>query len=213
MIIKYIAITIFFSLKRDTPPYNIVMDLKDRKILLEIAQGNQKAKICFWEIWNPRIKVFLSNRKDIPPEEKEDLLQSIMEKLYMKASYYNPVYSPATWIYTLAKNYIRDWKEKERNRLHLIQAQRNSNNDKNGADFFSSIPGRFPDPETSFIENEELSLIRNFILRQEPGDRQILFLICYEGLSGRQAASIMGCPASTIRDRIKKLKGQLEAEL
>lgn len=189
------------------------MRLKNKEIFIHAARGEKEAEKLIWKIWSPKISVFLSNRMDIPYSEKEDLLQDIMEKIFSKIHIYNPLYSPATWVYTLAKNTVLDWKRKEANHLKYTNSGKDRSRGSEDADEILNFSGPFPDPETAAIQNEQLRLIRNFITSQSAEDRQILYLICHEGLSGRNTAKIMGRPASTVRDRIKQLKKQLEEKL
>jgi len=186
------------------------MVLKSRKVIIEAATGNAKAVNQLWEIWSPKLNIFLKNRSDIPFSAKEDIQQEIMERIFRTLGKYNPFYSPATWIYTLANRTIIDWKRK--NLSGIRQYSESQLNEKDSA-VFSLASGSFPTPETSAIRNEEKRKVRQFINRQSPENRQILYLYCYEELSGRKIASITGMAPGTIRDKIKSLKKKLEEEL
>lgn len=119
------------------------------RILLEkAAKGDSRAGKELWGYWVPRLALFLRTHSMFNEEDREDLLQDIMEKVFSSLNKYNSFYAPSTWIYTIARRTVID--------------------------------------------------------------RQILFLTCYEEMSGRGAAKVLDLPSSTVRDRLKYLKKELE---
>jgi RNA polymerase sigma-70 factor (ECF subfamily) len=190
-------------------PYIISMSLKDRQVLEKAAAGDQKAIKEIWLIWSPKLTVYLRNCPSLSQEDREDLLQDIMGKLYQSLGSYKSFYSPATWIYTLAGRVVIDWRRKNGRYLTVIKESQMSG----GEYFLNDYAGNYPDPERAALERETLSSIQKFIISQSPCDRQILFLVFYEGLSGRGAAKIMKLAPETVRDRLRKLKKQLKEEM
>lgn len=147
----------------------------------------------------------MKNQYNMSLSDAEDLQQEVMAKVYQSLGRYNPLYSPATWIYTIASRTLSDWRRNQRIQIKSV----NESSDQVLTEYKS--PYKTPEEET--IDREQISQVRNFIESQNPKDRQLLFLVCYEGLSGRKAAALMGIPAGTARDRLKKLKRELEEKL
>jgi len=184
-----------------------MMSIKDRSLLEQAARGNKTAVRQIWEIWSPRITVYLRNTPGLNTEDREDLAQEIMLKVYRGLDRYNPVYAPATWIYTIASRTVGDWRRKHSRAPVLTVGNREEPEDP---DFWQTLPGPYEDPETACLNGEDQDRVRQFIRRQKPGDRQLLFLVCYEGLSGRAAARVLEMPHETVRYRMKILKRKLK---
>jgi len=180
------------------------MDIKNRSLLLWAAEGNNQAVRKLWEIWSPRLGLYF--RGSFPYEDAEDLVQETMLKVFHSAGSYNPVYSPSTWIYTIAARSKTDWLRRNSRRPYIIRETQGENS-------IDELAGDFPDPETEAIRNESQQMIKDFISSREERDREILYLYCYENLSGRGIAKVMNLPPETVRYRLKILKNQLRKEL
>ncbi|MBN2626251.1 MAG: sigma-70 family RNA polymerase sigma factor [Spirochaetales bacterium] len=135
-------------------------------------------------------------------EDREDRLQEIMERIYRSLDQYNPLYSPATWIYTIARRIIIDGDRRRDRSPEIVDG-----------DTLDILPGSYPSPEDQVMDRDLAQRVRDFILCQNGRDRQLLFLVCYEEMSGRAAAGVMGMPVGTVRDRLRKLKEKLQEEL
>lgn len=181
------------------------MSIKNRRILQAAALGNSEAIQSIWQIWSPKVLIFMKNQNEISLSDAEDLHQEVMAKVFQSLSRYNPFYSPATWIYTIASRTLSDWRRKERIQIKVVR--------ESSDQFPTEFKSPYKSPEEETIDREQISLVRDFIESQNPNDRQLLFLVCYEGLSGRKAAALMGTPPGTARDRLKKLKKELEEKL
>jgi len=186
------------------------MNIKDRTLFIRASEKDAKAVRELWNKWSPKISIFLRNSYGLGDEDREDLHQEIMSKIYNSLASYKQTYSPATWIYTIAKRTVIDWRRKNKSNLKIVGE---SQLEVSQHYYYSHIPGKYSDPEKIFMQNEDVSLIREFISSQKEKDRQILFLVCYEGLSGRAASRILDIPAETVRDRLKKLKKDLQEEI
>ncbi|MDA3852592.1 MAG: sigma factor [Spirochaetaceae bacterium] len=56
------------------------MSLNDRKLIQKILQG--EAPSLFWQHWTGKIKAFLGNAHVTVLEDREDLTQEVMMKVY-----------------------------------------------------------------------------------------------------------------------------------
>lgn len=188
------------------------MDFESRNLINKISEGNKQAAQKLWEIWLPKINVFLIKTSNISLEDREDLLQEIMIKIFLNSDKYKSKYSVSTWIYTIAKRTLINWKKKNNSGINHwneseLQKLFNSEN------VFSQFPSNYLSPEELTISKEIQNNIQNFINNQTEVNHQILFLTCYENLSGRSIAKILGIPHGTIRDNLRKLKKELLEEL
>ena len=188
------------------------MDKTSRSLLEKVSNGESKGIREMWMIWSPKIMVFLNNCPELSEEDREDLHQEIMSKIIQSSKSYNQKYAPSTWIYTIAKRILIDWKRKSKSRLKVVGVSQLEINE-DGENIIAQIPGIFPTPDVTIIQNEEQNYVQQFIASQSDRDRQILFLYCYENLSGRAVAKILNLPVGTVRDRLRKLKKCLQEEM
>ena len=177
------------------------MSLKNRSLLIKAAGGDKKAIVKLWNLWTPRLTVYLCHSGVYQREDREDLQQEIMLKVYRTLDRYNPVFAPATWIYTIASNSLKDWKQKKNH----TKAEYDES--------LLQLPSTEPTPESAFVKEETKKIIQNFIQQQDDRDKQILHLFCYENISVRETAKILNIPYETLRYRIKILKKHLKEEL
>jgi RNA polymerase sigma-70 factor, ECF subfamily len=180
------------------------MSIKDRGLLLKAAEGDNTAIRDLWDIWSPRLNLYY--RGSLRTEDAEDLVQETMLKVFRSLKSYNPIYSPSTWIYTIAARNRTDWlrKSARQPRVHPEADEENRMN---------SIKGNYPDPEDSYFREESRSEVKDFLNSQDKRDKEILYLYCYEDLSGRGIARVMNLPPETVRYRLKILKKKLNKEL
>lgn len=61
--------------------------------------------------------------------------------------------------------------------------------------------------------DEEAELVREAMGRLRAGDREVLALVCWEGLDPSQAAAALGIPAATARTRLHRARARMREEL
>ncbi|MDA3958313.1 sigma-70 family RNA polymerase sigma factor [Oceanispirochaeta sp.] len=179
--------------------------MHDRSLLIKGAGGDNKAIRQLWDIWSPKISIFL--RGSVPSGDMDDLTQEIMLKIFRSLASYNPVFAPSTWIYTIAGRTRTDWQRQQSKFL------KSESENPDSEEMISLIPGPYEGPEAQYIRLESEKRVDDFLQRQNVRDRKILFLYCHEGLSGRAIARVLMTPAETIRYRLKILKAKLKEEM
>ncbi len=65
-------------------------------------------------------------------------------------------------------------------------------------------------PDITAPEKEDYSSVRNAIMSLSPKHKDVIWLYYYEGCSTDEMARILGCPSSTIRNRLKDARKNLE---
>ena len=61
--------------------------------------------------------------------------------------------------------------------------------------------------------DEDAELVREAMRRLCAGDREVLTLVCWEGLDPAQAAAALGIPAATARTRLHRARARMRKEL
>jgi RNA polymerase sigma-70 factor (ECF subfamily) len=61
--------------------------------------------------------------------------------------------------------------------------------------------------------DDDTELVREAMDRLRPRDREVLALVCWEGLEPAQAAAALGIPAATARTRLHRARARMRTEL
>ena len=188
------------------------MRVNEKKLIRNASNGDLESWQQIWELWTPRLQMFLYRDRAIGREDREELIQDIMLAVFQNLKQFNPHYCVSTWMYTIARRKMIDWKRKEYSEAVPQRVYRGTSLDENGKDSTEIVSG-CPGPEELLLRRDLQATVRCFIDNQENLDRRILLLVCYEGLSGRAAAKVLGIPNSTVRDRLRRLKRELAEEV
>lgn len=72
------------------------------------------------------------------------------------------------------------------------------------------VDHRTPDPAAGVTD---ALLVHDALSRLSPADRELLQLVAWEGLEPREAATVLGLPARTVRTRLSRARARLRDEL
>lgn len=153
-----------------------------------------------WKEYYPKLFVYLQNSFGIRQgEDLEDMVQDILLKACSRRKRFDPRYSFATWLYTLARN-------------HCIDRLR-----KKGPVYVGVDPESLQtdaDPVSSgFLAAESCEAVCRTLTGLSADERSMVFLRYYEDLSCRDIARVMGLPEGTVKSRFHTIRGKLEVEL
>jgi RNA polymerase sigma factor (sigma-70 family) len=137
------------------------VSLLDRISIQQILAGSRQAVMSFWERWSSKILAFLRNSGVASLEEREDLAQGILYKVFADMGEYNPFYSPSTWIFTICRNHLLSYRRSQKVNLPLAE------------------PDYHPSQEhlaESLESKTERELIQEYVSAQPEDIRQIIYL-------------------------------------
>ncbi len=164
------------------------MEPADEDLMGDLAGGDPGA---FEKIY-ARYKTAVLNyfvRTTGAPEIAEELFQELFLRVYRGARKYEPRKPFRVWLFTLARNLLRDrWRR-------LGRAPEWEDCDRELAD-----PG--PDPEALAGAREEVDRLRRAVLQLPPGLREALVLRRYHGLSFAEIGEILSCSEGAARVRV-----------
>jgi RNA polymerase sigma-70 factor (ECF subfamily) len=129
----------------------------------------------------------------------EDLAQEILLKVYARFDSYDRSYSPATWIYRIARNHCID---------HLRRTRRGL-----GVPLTGNEPARAPGPDLETERTEARDSVSLYIEGLPGEDRQIAFLRFYEELPYREISRTMGIPEGTAKYRVHVIRKGLRKHM
>ncbi len=130
--------------------------------------------------------------------EAEDLFQTLFLRLHRARKTYRPEAAFSTWVYTIARNLVRDALEKKAvgEKAFGPEAEGETQNT----------------PEVALGQKELALRLQKAFLSLTPQQREILWLSKYEGFSFPQIAEILGCSVSAAKVRaFRALKALKEA--
>lgn len=179
-------------------------DLRDRLVKLIARVGQDRDRSAFRDLFDhfaPRVRSFFLKR-GVAGAHADDLTQDVMVSLWRRAESYDPSKaSPATWIYTIARNQqIDDYRK----------ASRAAQLDEKDPHFHLDDTPRQDDlVERSEGANAVLEALSK--LPDEQG--YILKLAFQEALSHREIAERLELPLGTVKSRIRLAMEKMRAAI
>ncbi|MBI3801433.1 MAG: RNA polymerase sigma factor [Deltaproteobacteria bacterium] len=143
--------------------------------------------------------VSLSNGK----LQSEDLLQTLFLRAHRARATYQPSAAFSTWIYTIARNLVRDALAQERaeraRRVTTRTSQQEGNEEPVPVE--ERIADTHTAPETLLHRKEITARLQQALLSLSLEQREVILLSKYEGLSFPEIAAILGCSATAAKVR------------
>jgi len=174
---------------------------EERRWVLGLRNGDAAAFRALYEHFAPRIFRFLV-RLTGQPQVAEDLLQ----ETWLSVARHGPGLDPATelapWIFTIARNKYRSWR-----RWALIDRLR------------TEVLRRRPrasapvTADASLAGDQLRDALEAAIATLSPSLREVLLLVVVEGLTGVEAAEVLGLSPEAVRQRLSRARAQLTARL
>ena len=169
----------------------------DEKLMLRAKEGDMAAFELLVKRYMKRAYFLLLGFTG-DPEGSWDLSQEGFVKVFKSLKRFNPQYRFYPWFYkilkTLALNYLRSRKRE--------------------TDISNPIPDSSYNPEIIRERNERKDTVWKAIWELDPGEREIIILKHFQGLSYKEIAQALDCPLGTVMSRLfyarKKLKEKVE---
>jgi RNA polymerase sigma-70 factor (ECF subfamily) len=137
--------------------------------------------------------------------EAEDAAQEAMVKAVMKLHSYDADRPFKPWILRIASNECIDRIRRQKEALSL---------DGMGEDgAWEWQVGNSPNPETSFLKQEEQGLLTELLDELAPTDRLVIILFYWEGLAYTDISEVTGLSVSAIKSRLFRARRELAALL
>ncbi len=175
------------------------MDATDYELIEMCLSGKQEA---FEEIIS-RYKKLVSNviyNLSINRSDVSDLSQETFLRVYKSIHSYNPDYKFATWLIKITTNVCLDWLRQKKN--HSISMED-----------FSETPDDQSNPESEYIENEELRILRQAIKELPEKYRIPVILFHQQRLSYKEIEKILKQPETIIKNRLYRGRIMLRKKL
>ena len=129
-------------------------------------------------------------------DDRDDLVQEIIIKLWASFDNYDDSYKYSTWIYRIALNAAISYYRKERTRSKVA------------APFSESIFNIADSPDNKKLE-QNISLLQKFISQLKDLDKALM-LLYLEEKSHKEIAEIMGITETNVATKISRIKNTLK---
>ncbi len=176
---------------------------KERNLIAETAVGNEKAFEQLYQLYFNRLYQFIFHivrRQDCI----EEIINDVMYVVWEKASTYDQVCRPSTWILGIA--YLKSLKSAKQS---LIREDRSVE--------FNDELDYFPDRGTQWISQLEVSnWLEVAFDKLSTEQRAVVEMTYYQGLHYNEISEIMQCPENTVKTRMfhaRKILAKLFLEL
>ncbi len=177
--------------------------VKERDLIAETAAGNAKAFEQLYQLYFNRLYQFVFHvvrRQDCV----EEIINDVMYVVWEKASTYNQVCRPSTWILGIA--YLKS----------LKSAEQNLRREDQSAEFNDELD-YFPNTGTQWIEELEVSNWLEIAFEKlSTEQRAVVEMTYYQGLHYNEISEVMQCPENTVKTRMfhaRKILAKLFLEL
>ena len=132
-----------------------------------------------------------------------DLLQTLFLRVHRARDTYQPAAAFSTWIYTIARNLVRDALDKERAERARRETTRQSRRetDEEPVPVEERIADEHTVPETRLHRKELAARLQQALLSLSLEQREVILLSKYEELSFSEIAAILGCSVTAAKVR------------
>ncbi len=183
----------------------------DAEILTEVAAGDARgfeALVCRHQ---DRLlglcERFLGDR-----EEARDAVQEVFLKAYRKAGSFRPEARVSTWLYRIAVNHcLNRLRRRKVVRFLSFGALERGDGEGEGELRVLDPPDRRPDPEAVLETRRRWQATRRRIAELPEGQRAVLVLARFEGLSYKEIAAVLGITVGAVESRLFRAMRRLEA--
>lgn len=185
-------------------------DDRDRAVLERVAGGDVESFGVLVERHERRL-VRLCQRLLQDPEEARDAAQEVFLKAYRKAGTWKPQGQVYTWLYRIAVNHcLNRLRRRKIVQFFSLTGKKSSEGDE---EMPFDPADEAPDPVERLAARERWQSTRKLIDGLPPGQRAVLVLAKFEGLSYRQIAETLDITESAVESRLfRAMRRLVEAQ-
>ncbi|MDH3628883.1 MAG: sigma-70 family RNA polymerase sigma factor [Acidobacteriota bacterium] len=172
---------------------------RDHRLVERVRQGDHDAFGTLVGHYQ-RLVASVAWRYGTPPSAIDDVVSEVFLKTYSRLEQFQPNHAFSTWLYRLAVN-------------HVIDRSRRQRRDPAQEELPSDVESAAPGPADEIESVERRRLLHAALQTLSPHFREVVFLVYIEGMSVKEAATMLGLPEGTIKTRLMRGRDALRVRL
>lgn len=181
------------------------------ELVQNIAQSKDQASfIKLFDACSGQLKAY-AMRCGASDHDAEEIVQEAMATVWNKAHQFNPnTASAITWLYTIVRNKRIDFARKNKHNQILsedlwpnYESDQRSEDQLYGEDYEK-------DAEQQFEDDLNAKMVRTMITSLPQEQRQMVYMVYFEGKSHSEIADETGLPLGTIKSRLRLAMKKLD---
>ncbi len=175
--------------------------VSDAELLEAVAAGNLQALGTIFDRYEPDVRRYLG-RLGIPSEDVDDLVQATFLEVVRAAKRFDPERATRSWLFGVATMMVRRHR-RSMSRTFARLAK------------WASMPRhQLPETPAERFESKETGQRFEYAFGElSTKKREVFTLVVVEGLSGEEAAQVLGIPVNTVWTRLHHARRELRAAL
>jgi RNA polymerase sigma factor (sigma-70 family) len=174
------------------------VDAKDARLIVQVANGDQRAFELLYRGYFPRLTRFL-NRITRNLQLIEEIVNDTMLVVWKKAPTYDATCKVSTWVFAIAYR-------KARKAIHATDEPVDAEPDLREAE-----PGSQPEQQFALLRRQQAVDAALYALSLE--QRTVVQLTYFHDMGYADIAEVMGCPLNTVKTRMFHARRRLAALL
>lgn len=183
---------------------------KDQEILEAFRAGDDQA---FHQLYSKYQKAILRyvSRRVRDREAAQDICQEIFLRVHCFRGTYQPRYAFSTWLWTIARNVMCDWRRKGA-RTESIEVTTSSGGDGGARGAFSAeeFPANEPNAEMLLMRKSERRRVKCLLKKLTHLQRRVIWLRLVRHLSYEEIAKDLGVSLSAVKCLLHRARQVLE---
>lgn len=180
----------------------------DREALRRVADGDAEAFSVLVERHQERL-LRVCRRMLTDSEEARDAAQEVLLKAYRNAASYNPRGKVYTWLYRIAVNHCLNRLRRRKVVRFLPWGSVGGGAPEDDGPPFDP-PAEAPGPEEELAARRRWQRVRRAVADLPDGQRAVLVLVRFEGLSYKETAEVLGISLGAVESRLFRAMRTLE---
>ncbi len=183
----------------------------DEELMLAYQAGDGEAFEELFSRYKTRLYQYLRHLLG-DAAQAEDVLQTLFMRIHRARAGYCPQARFSTWVYTIARNLVRDvWAKRTVEKRHERIAP-TAREEEPVAVAEMGDPDS-PTPEEVLLRKQTAARVQQALLALSPEAREVVVLNKFEGLRFAQIAEVLGCSVSAAKVRAFRALKALQATL
>lgn len=175
----------------------------DQQLIADVANGQLEALGALFERYQADVRRYLG-RLGVASSDVDDLLQATFLEVLRVAARFDPKYALRNWLFGIATIMLRRQRRLVRRTAARVAAW---------AESLRSQPLQVRTPLELHEADAAMRRFAQALTALSPKKREVFVLLKMEGLSGEEAATVLGIPVKTVWTRLHHARLELRAAL